>query len=39
MPHMLIGGVITRYLIEGVYADTDFLVGYVDSVILPALGA
>ncbi|MCC5032965.1 TetR/AcrR family transcriptional regulator [Streptomyces sp. WAC 00631] len=39
VPHMLIGGVVTRFLIEGVYADTDFLVGYVDSVILPALGA
>ncbi|MBQ0986383.1 TetR/AcrR family transcriptional regulator [Streptomyces sp. F63] len=38
VPHMLIGGLVTRFLIEGVYADSDFLVEYVDSVILPALG-
>ncbi|MEU2021951.1 TetR/AcrR family transcriptional regulator [Streptomyces sp. NPDC016469] len=39
VPHMLVGAVATRQLVEDRPVDQAFLLDYVDSVILPALGA
>ncbi|MFK0021229.1 TetR-like C-terminal domain-containing protein [Streptomyces sp. NPDC090798] len=38
LPHLLLGALITRSLLEGVLADRTFLHHFVDAVILPALG-
>ncbi|MFF7339516.1 TetR/AcrR family transcriptional regulator [Streptomyces sp. NPDC008163] len=38
VPHMLIGAFATRQLVEDRPVDQAFLLDYVDSVILPALG-
>ncbi|MFF1923174.1 TetR/AcrR family transcriptional regulator [Streptomyces sp. NPDC058221] len=39
VPHMLIGAFAARQLVEDRAVDQAFLTDYVDSVILPALGA
>ncbi|MFD5188908.1 TetR/AcrR family transcriptional regulator [Streptomyces sp. NPDC058357] len=39
VPHMLIGAFAARQLVEDRSVDQAFLIDYVDSVILPALGA
>ncbi|WP_156727188.1 TetR/AcrR family transcriptional regulator [Streptomyces apocyni] len=36
--HMLVGAFVARQLIEDRGADPDFLVDYIDAVVLPALG-
>ncbi len=36
--HMTLGAFITRPLIEDVPVDRDYLVRYIDAVVLPALG-
>ncbi|MFE7710028.1 TetR/AcrR family transcriptional regulator [Streptomyces sp. NPDC057486] len=38
VPHMLIGAFTARQLVEDRAVDQAFLIDYVDSVILPALG-
>ncbi|NJP99791.1 TetR/AcrR family transcriptional regulator [Streptomyces zingiberis] len=38
VPHLLIGAVVTTFLIDGVYADSRSLTDYLDSVVLPVLG-
>lgn len=38
VPHMLVGAVATRQMVEDRPVDQAFLLDYVDSVILPALG-
>jgi AcrR family transcriptional regulator len=38
LPHMMIGAVVARQLIEDRPVDQAFLFDYVDSVVLPALG-
>lgn len=38
VPHMLVGALATRQLVEDRPVDKAFLLDYVDSVILPALG-
>jgi AcrR family transcriptional regulator len=38
LPHLLLGAVIARTLIEDVPADCAFLHHFIDAVILPALG-
>ena len=38
IPHMLIGALAARQLIEDRPVDQEFLIDYVDSVVLPALG-
>jgi AcrR family transcriptional regulator len=38
MPHMLVGALITKPLIEDRPIDEAFFVDYVDSAVLPALG-
>ncbi|MEV6568368.1 TetR/AcrR family transcriptional regulator [Streptomyces kronopolitis] len=37
-PHMLVGALIARQLIEDRPADATFLSAYLDAVVLPALG-
>ncbi|MEW1753259.1 TetR/AcrR family transcriptional regulator [Streptomyces angustmyceticus] len=37
-PHMLVGALIARQLIEDRSADAAFLASYLDAVVLPALG-
>ncbi|MGY1435000.1 TetR/AcrR family transcriptional regulator [Streptomyces reniochalinae] len=39
VPHMLVGALISRELIEGLAATQDFLATYLDAVVLPALRA
>ncbi|QLJ04020.1 TetR/AcrR family transcriptional regulator [Streptomyces sp. NEAU-sy36] len=39
VPHMLVGALIARQLIEDRPADRAFMSHYIDAVILPALGA
>lgn len=39
VPHMMIGAMITHQLIEDCPADPEFLLRYIDAVVLPALGA
>ncbi|WEV24190.1 TetR/AcrR family transcriptional regulator [Streptomyces sp. 71268] len=39
VPHMLLGALITRQLIEDETADRAFLTHYIDAVVFPALGA
>lgn len=39
VPHMLIGALVTRQLIEDTRADQAFLSHYIDAVVLPSLGA
>ncbi|MFI5757565.1 TetR/AcrR family transcriptional regulator [Streptomyces sp. NPDC051569] len=36
--HMLVGAIVARQLIEDRPVDQDFLVSYLDAVVLPALG-
>ncbi|MFF1833766.1 TetR/AcrR family transcriptional regulator [Streptomyces sp. NPDC058231] len=38
VPHMLVGGLVARQFIENRPADQAFVIDYVDSVVLPALG-
>ncbi|MCX4550408.1 TetR/AcrR family transcriptional regulator [Streptomyces sp. NBC_01387] len=38
VPHMLVGAVVARQLIEERPADQAFLTRYLDAVVLPALG-
>ncbi|MGP4043642.1 TetR/AcrR family transcriptional regulator [Streptomyces sp. 2A115] len=38
LPHMLVGALITRPLIEDLLVDRAFFVDYVDSALLPSLG-
>ena len=38
VPHMVLGALSARPLLEGVEADPDYLAHYVDAVVLPALG-
>ncbi|WP_416968776.1 TetR/AcrR family transcriptional regulator [Streptomyces sp. 4F14] len=38
VPHLMLGALVTRPLIEGRTADVEFLRQYVDSALLPALG-
>ncbi|MFD9422452.1 MULTISPECIES: TetR/AcrR family transcriptional regulator [unclassified Streptomyces] len=38
IPHMLIGALAARQLVEDRAVDQAFLIDYVDSVVLPALG-
>lgn len=38
VPHMLVGAYMTRWLIEELPVDHAYLIDYVDSVILSALG-
>ncbi|CAM5282897.1 TetR family transcriptional regulator [Streptomyces badius] len=38
IPHMLVGALAARQLIEDRPLDQAFLMDYVDAVILPALG-
>ncbi|MGW4631023.1 ectoine synthase, partial [Streptomyces rubiginosohelvolus] len=38
IPHMLVGALAARQLIEDRPVDQAFLIDYVDSVVLPALG-
>ncbi|MEU1466890.1 TetR/AcrR family transcriptional regulator [Streptomyces sp. NPDC005761] len=38
VPHMMIGAFVARQLVEDRAVDQAFLLDYVDSVILPALG-
>lgn len=37
LPQLLFGAVVTRPLIDGAYADSTYLVRFVDVVLLPAL--
>ncbi|RPK63602.1 Transcriptional regulator, TetR family [Streptomyces sp. ADI96-02] len=39
IPHLVVGALATRQLIENRPVDQAFLIDYVDSVVLPALGA
>ncbi|MGW7053818.1 TetR/AcrR family transcriptional regulator [Streptomyces sp. NPDC054887] len=39
VPHMLVGAFVAQELIEGRSPDRAFLSDYIDSVVLPALGA
>ncbi|TVL94480.1 TetR/AcrR family transcriptional regulator [Streptomyces sp. SAJ15] len=39
VPHMLCGAFVARPLIDDRTADADYLLTYIDAVILPALGA
>ena len=36
--HMVLGAVISRKFLEGTFADSAYMVRYVDAVVLPALG-
>lgn len=38
LPHMMLGALVTRPLIEHKRADRAYLRRYVDAVVLPALG-
>jgi len=38
LPHLMLGAVLTRPLIENRHADRTYLRRYVDAVVLPALG-
>jgi hypothetical protein len=38
VPHLIIGAVLARGLVEGQNADADYLHAYIDTVVLPALG-
>ncbi|MEU8620130.1 TetR/AcrR family transcriptional regulator [Streptomyces sp. NPDC048623] len=38
VPHMLIGAVVTRQLIDDKPLDQEFLMTYLDAVVFPALG-
>ncbi|MFJ4921211.1 TetR/AcrR family transcriptional regulator [Streptomyces sp. NPDC088725] len=38
VPHMLVGAVVARQLIEGRSVDRGFLTDYLDAVVLPTLG-
>ncbi|MEU6346427.1 TetR/AcrR family transcriptional regulator [Streptomyces sp. NPDC046977] len=38
MPHMILGAVITRRMLEDVEVDAGFMHRYIDAVVLPALG-
>ncbi|MEU3184398.1 TetR/AcrR family transcriptional regulator [Streptomyces sp. NPDC006923] len=38
VPHMLVGAVVARQLIEDRSIDRKFLLSYLDAVVLPALG-
>ncbi|MEI7029368.1 TetR/AcrR family transcriptional regulator [Streptomyces pratensis] len=38
IPHMMIGAIAARQLVEDRAVDQAFLIDYVDSVVLPALG-
>jgi AcrR family transcriptional regulator len=38
MPHMLLGAVVTRRLLEDVEVDAAFMHRYIDAVVLSALG-
>lgn len=38
VPHMLIGAFVGRQLIEDAPTDREFLAGYIEAVVLPALG-
>ncbi|MFD3581045.1 TetR/AcrR family transcriptional regulator [Streptomyces sp. NPDC058683] len=37
LPHLMLSAIVARPLFEGVTADTDYLVRFVDDVLLPAL--
>jgi AcrR family transcriptional regulator len=37
VPHLIIGAVLARGLVEGQNADADYLHAYIDTVVLPAL--
>ncbi|WP_431042589.1 TetR/AcrR family transcriptional regulator [Streptomyces sp. P1-3] len=39
LPHMMCGAFVARPLIDDAPADPDYLLTYVDAVVLPALGA
>jgi AcrR family transcriptional regulator len=39
MPHMMFGAFLGRVLVEDRPADSDFIIRYIDAVVLPALGA
>ncbi|GAA1107487.1 MULTISPECIES: TetR/AcrR family transcriptional regulator [Kitasatospora] len=38
VPHMVLGALAARPLLEGAEADAEYLARYVDAVVLPALG-
>jgi AcrR family transcriptional regulator len=38
LPHLMVGALITRPLVENRHADRSYLRRYVDAVVLPALG-
>ena len=38
LPHLMLGALITRPLVENRQADRPYLRRYVDAVVLPALG-
>ncbi|MYV98941.1 TetR/AcrR family transcriptional regulator [Streptomyces sp. SID3343] len=38
LPHLMVGAVTARPLVEGDIADEDYLARYIDHVVLPALG-
>lgn len=38
LPHLMLGALITRPLVENRHADRSYLRRYVDAVVLPALG-
>ncbi len=38
LPHMIFGAVISRSLLEDREIATDYLMRYLDAVVLPALG-
>ncbi|WP_326697999.1 TetR/AcrR family transcriptional regulator [Streptomyces sp. NBC_01754] len=38
LPHMMVGAVVARELIEERPADREFLIDYAESVVFPALG-
>ncbi|MBH5335210.1 TetR/AcrR family transcriptional regulator [Streptomyces pactum] len=38
VPHMICGAFVARPLIDGEPADPDYLLTYIDAVVLPALG-
>ncbi|MFB7914643.1 TetR/AcrR family transcriptional regulator [Streptomyces sp. NPDC056061] len=38
VPHMVVGAIAARELVEDRFVDQEFLFDYVDSVVLPALG-
>ncbi|GAB2870244.1 TetR/AcrR family transcriptional regulator [Streptomyces mayteni] len=37
LPQLLFAALLTRPLFEGTYADADYLVGFIDNAVLPAL--